>query len=81
MSPHRARSGTGGEGITTLTLWTGDFARRMRTTAETLSRWEHGRASVGAADDGPARPGRLHIARGPKGWKFRPGPAAVGAAG
>jgi len=47
--------------MTTLTLWTGDFARPMRSTAETLSRWEHGRASVGAADDGPGNSRRRRV--------------------
>ena len=86
--------------------WSGvDFAQRMGTSAETVSRWEHGRAPMGpasdrllrllvaretpvtdysvdvlaqvAADQRPAKPVRLQVARGPKGWKYRPGPALV----
>jgi DNA-binding transcriptional regulator YiaG len=86
--------------------WSGvDFAKRMGTSAETVSRWEHGRAPMGstsdrllrllvaketpvteyqvdvlaqlAADDRPAKPARLRVVRGPKGWKFQPGPALV----
>jgi len=86
--------------------WSGvDFAKRMGTSAETVSRWEHGRAPMGSAsdrllrllvaketpvteyqvdvlaqlagDDRPAKPARLRVARGPKGWKFQPGPALV----
>ena len=87
--------------------WSGvDFAKRIGTTAETVSRWEHGRAPMGraadrllrllvaketpvteypvdilaqlAADERPAKPVRLKVARGPRGWTFRPGPALVG---
>ena len=31
-----------------------------------------------AADDRPPKPVSLKMARGPKGWKFRPGPALIG---
>jgi len=87
--------------------WSGvEFAKRMGSTAETVSRWEHGRASMGSAadrllrllvaketpvaeypvdvlaqlvaGDRPARPVRLHLVRGPRGWKSRPSPALVG---
>jgi putative zinc finger/helix-turn-helix YgiT family protein len=90
--------------------WSGvDFARRMGTAPETVSRWENGRAPMGptadrllrllvaketpvteypvdvlaqlAAGDRPTRPVRLEVKRGPKGWKFRPGPALVGVSG
>jgi hypothetical protein len=30
-----------------------------------------------AADDGPATPVRVELKKGPKGWKFRRGPALV----
>ncbi len=30
-----------------------------------------------AADDGPATPVRVELEKGPKGWKFRRGPALV----
>ena len=85
--------------------WSGvDFARRMGTTKETVSRWESGKLSMGpqadrllrmfvakgtpieqypvdvlseVAADGPARPARVELEDGPKGWTFRPGPALV----
>lgn len=86
--------------------WSGaDFARRMGTTPETVSRWENGKAPMSAqadrllrvlvareapvrdypvdvlaqiaADDrpGPATPARVEMTRGPRGWRFVPGPA------
>ena len=85
--------------------WSGvDFARRMGTTKETVSRWESGKLPMGpqadrllrmlvaknapveqypvdvlsqVATDGPARPARVELEDGPKGWTFRPGPALV----
>lgn len=86
--------------------WSGvDFAKRMGTTPETVSRWENRKAPMGpaadrllrllvaketpvteyavdvlaqlAGDDRPPKPARLRVARGPKGWRFRPGPALV----
>ena len=85
--------------------WSGvDFARRMGTTKETVSRWESGKLSMGpqadrllrmlvakstpveqypvdvlsqVAANGPARPARVELEDGPKGWTFRPGPALV----
>ena len=87
--------------------WSGvDFAKRMGTTPETVSRWENRKAPMGSAADRllrllvaketpvteyhvdvlaqlagaerPTKPARLKMARGPKGWKFQPGPALVG---
>lgn len=86
--------------------WSGvDFAKRMGTKPETVSRWENGKAPMGAqadrlvrllvaretpvtgypvdvlaqiaADDGPATPARVAMTRGPRGWRFVPGPALV----
>lgn len=89
--------------------WSGvDFAKRMGTTPETVSRWEHGKTPMGAQADrllrllvakeapiteysvdvlaqiaadetGPSTPARVEMTRGPRGWKFMPGPALVAA--
>lgn len=88
--------------------WSGvDFAKRMGAKPETVSRWENGKAPMGAqadrllrvlvaretpvleypvdvlaqiaADEGPAMPARLEMTKGPRGWRFQPGPALVGA--
>ena len=86
--------------------WSGvDFAKRIGTKPETVSRWENARTAMGpsadrllrllvaketpvmeysvdvlaqlAADDRAARPVRVELEKGPKGWKFRDGPALV----
>ena len=85
--------------------WSGvDFAKRMGTTKETVSRWETGKLAMGpqadrllrmlvakgtpveeypvdvlsqVAADGPARPARVELEDGPKGWTFRPGSSLV----
>jgi hypothetical protein len=48
---------------------------------EVVLRFDDARRLRQRADDRPTKPVRLEVKRGPKGWKFRPGPALVGVSG